>query len=61
MLKETYSDLDPYEDLDLYDYEKMMDNDYRERREQAYFDIMNGVYDDLVPQWADDERCVLMI
>lgn len=58
VLKEMYSDLDPYEDLDPYDYEKMMDNDYRERGEQAYFDIMNGVYDDLVPQWASGERSV---
>lgn len=58
VLKETYSYLDPYEDLDPYDYERMMYNDYHARGEEAYSDIMNGVYDDLVPQWADEERCV---
>ena len=55
VLKETRFD---YIDLDPYDYEKMMDNDYYARDEQASFDIMNGVYDDLVPQWASGERSV---
>ena len=55
VLKEMRFD---YIDLDPYDYEKMMDNDYYARDEQASFDIMNGVYDDLVPQWASGERSV---
>ena len=55
VLKETRFD---YIDLDPYEYDKMIDNDYRSRAERAYDEIMNGVYDDKVPQWASGERDV---
>ena len=49
VLKETRFD---YIDLDPYEHDKMIDNDYHSRAERAYDEIMNGVYDDKVPQWA---------
>ena len=55
VLKETRFD---YIDLDPYEYDKMIDNDYRSRAERAYDEIRNGVYDDKVPQWASGERDV---
>ena len=36
----------------------MIVNDYHSRAERAYDEIMNGVYDDKVPQWASGERDV---
>ena len=55
VLKETRFD---YIDLDPYEHDKMIDNDYHSRAERAYDEIMNGVYDDKVPQWASGERDV---
>ena len=55
VLKEMRFD---YIDLDPYEHDKMIDNDYRSRAERAYDEIMNGVYDDKVPQWASGERSV---
>ena len=55
MLKEMRFD---YIDLDPYEHDKMIDNDYRSRAQCAYDDIRNGVYDDMVPQWASGERSV---
>ena len=55
VLKEMRFD---YIDLDPYEHDKMIDKDYRSRAERAYDEIMNGVYDDKVPQWASGERDV---
>ena len=53
VLKETRFD---YIDLDPYEYDEMIENDYRSRAERAYHDIRNGDYDDIVPQWASGKR-----